>query len=153
MPKKLMTKRNQSRNRAAWRRDLINQNGNWDYDPDSIHARVYSDQETVSTETWNVLGRGLQLIIDRSMFDDQHPDFGGSGPMDWAWGDPLLEPSEHVDAYPVGVPALFDVNLSAFTGLEEVIDIAYGFDHEAQRRMDQAETDGATLTEIARLIV
>ncbi len=145
----LANSRQRAKNRTAWRQDLRKPARHDDHTSTHLHCRHYSSPDAAPVESWCAAGRGLQLVADQQMVDPNHPDLASSQPMGWAWPDPAtLDP----DAYPYQATPIADINLSVFTTIGDVMQAIYGMTQDETEAIHQAEDNGATPYQLAKMI-
>ena len=148
--KKIANHAQRSRNRTQWKRDLRL--------PEREHTRCEKmtilhqhDEHQPPTQFWCALGRGVQLLIEHpDMLNTQHPDLHDSPAVDWAFRE--MEQDQQGAPYPCSAAAITDVNLSAFDGLSDLFDQAYGIDFSTFTAIADANDKGIPMNDIAALI-
>ena len=148
--RKIANSARRAKNRTHWRRDLQN--------PQREHDRclertkmTYQTPGEEPTQRWCAGGRAIQLLIDNDhMLDVNHPDLGGSPAVAWIFANGHGE--QTTESYPLDVPAVADVNLSAFHSFYDMMEQLYGMNRDTMNEIERANDQGIPMRNVAAMI-
>ncbi len=147
LDRKLANHNQRAKNRARWRWDLTQPESEQSRCVDQMCMR-YTAPDQPPKAQWCAGGRAVQLLIDNTdMLVQEHPDLQGTPSVGWIMSSAEME-QDH-SSYPCSVPAIPDVNSSAFDGFYDLIEQVYGVDERTMREIENASDTGKPMRDIA----